>query len=156
MPTFSRPLTAALLTFAGAIPAYGQTTGRLVLSDVVAEVRDHNPDINAARDREAAAKAKPAQVSAYDDPMFSYRGAHDRWHLHVVHHGAARVPGDLRYLETPASRTVAADGSTGRFVMHCGLERSTPLKPVGRGPPRRATLAVRALSQQPPLEDLSC
>src|SRR5881409_357135 len=72
MPRLSRVLNAALLACTLVLPASAQTSERLVLSDVVAEVRDHNPDIKAARDRVAAAKAKPAQVSAYDDPMVSY------------------------------------------------------------------------------------
>ncbi len=72
MPQIPRALTAALLASAIAPPAFGQSTGRLELADVIAEVRAHNPEIQAARDRVTAAKAKPAQVSAYDDPTFSY------------------------------------------------------------------------------------
>ena len=68
----SRALAAALLLSSVVLPAPAETSERLLLSDVIAEVRDHNPDIKAARDRVAAAKAKPAQVSAYDDPMISY------------------------------------------------------------------------------------
>ena len=72
MPRLSRVLNAALLACTLVLPASAQTSERLVLSDVIAEVRDHNPDIRAARDRVSAAKARPAQVSAYDDPMVSY------------------------------------------------------------------------------------
>src|SRR3989442_3577653 len=67
----SRALAAALLLGSVVLPAPAETSERLLLSDVIAEVRDHNPDIKAAGDRVAAAKAKPAQVSAYDDPMIS-------------------------------------------------------------------------------------
>src|SRR5262245_48818045 len=65
-------LTAAALACTVAIPAAAQTSERLVLSEVIAEVRRDNPDIKAARDRVTAAKTRPAQVSAYDDPMVSY------------------------------------------------------------------------------------
>src|SRR5262249_2725242 len=47
-------------------------SGRSVLSEVIGGARGDNPDIKAARDRVTAAKARPAQVSAYDDPMVSY------------------------------------------------------------------------------------
>jgi len=72
MPRLTRVLNAALLACTLVLPASAQTSERLVLSDVIAEVRGHNPDIRAARDRVSAAKARPAQVSAYDDPMVSY------------------------------------------------------------------------------------
>src|SRR6266849_4066997 len=72
MPRLPRALAAALIACPIILPASAETSERLGLSDVIAEVRDHNPDIKAARDRVAAAKAKPAQVSAYDDPMVSY------------------------------------------------------------------------------------
>ena len=72
MPRLTRVLNAALLACTLVLPASAQTSERLVLSDVIAEVRDHNPEIRAARDRVSAAKARPAQVSAYDDPMVSY------------------------------------------------------------------------------------
>jgi len=63
---------AAAVACTVVIPAAAQTSERLVLSEVIAEVRRDNPDIKAARDRVTAAKARPAQVSAYDDPMVSY------------------------------------------------------------------------------------
>jgi outer membrane protein, heavy metal efflux system len=72
MPALLRALTAIAFACTSVIPALAQTSERLVLSEVIAEARDHNPDIKAARDRVAAAKARPAQVSAYDDPMVSY------------------------------------------------------------------------------------
>ena len=72
MQQLPRVLAAGLLLGTVVLPASAETSGQLSLPDVIPEVRDHNPDIKAARDRVAAAKAKPAQVSAYDDPMVSY------------------------------------------------------------------------------------
>ncbi len=72
MPSLSRALITAAFVCATVIPALAETSGRLALTEVIAEVREHNPDIEAARARVAAAKARPAQVSAYDDPMVSY------------------------------------------------------------------------------------
>jgi len=40
----------------------------LLLSDVLAEVRAHHPEIQAARERYRAAKERPAQAGAFDDP----------------------------------------------------------------------------------------
>jgi outer membrane protein TolC len=44
----------------------------LRLTDVIEEARAQNPDITAARARAQAAAYLPRQVSAYDDPVFSY------------------------------------------------------------------------------------
>lgn len=44
----------------------------LRLSDLVSEVRERNPELQVARDRTRAMAAVPDQVSALDDPTFSY------------------------------------------------------------------------------------
>ena len=41
---------------------------RLLLSDVLTEARAHHPEIQAARERYRAAKERPAQAGALDDP----------------------------------------------------------------------------------------
>jgi len=60
--TLARPLARA-----GELPA----TGPLPLADVVAYARAHNPELEAARWREAAARAVPAQAAAWDDPTLA-------------------------------------------------------------------------------------
>ncbi len=44
----------------------------LRLSDVVAQARDANPELKAARERSRAARFAPARASAYDDPTLRY------------------------------------------------------------------------------------
>lgn len=46
----------------------------LQLEAVLAYAHEHNPTIQAARDRLLAAQERPAQVSALDDPTFTYEG----------------------------------------------------------------------------------
>ncbi|MBI3302169.1 MAG: TolC family protein, partial [Deltaproteobacteria bacterium] len=46
----------------------------LKLETVLAYAHEHNPSIQAARNRLLAAQEMPAQVSALDDPMFTYEG----------------------------------------------------------------------------------
>src|SRR5947208_8242583 len=46
-------------------------SGPLPLGDVVAYARAHNPELEAARQRQAAARAVPAQAAAWDDPTVS-------------------------------------------------------------------------------------
>jgi len=46
----------------------------LKLEAVLAYASEHNPSVQAARDRLLAAQERPAQVSALDDPMFTYEG----------------------------------------------------------------------------------
>src|SRR5205823_10096648 len=41
------------------------------------------------------------------------RGAHGRRHLHVVHHGAARLPGDLRHLAPATPQAIPVYGIPG-------------------------------------------
>jgi cobalt-zinc-cadmium efflux system outer membrane protein len=46
----------------------------LLLDTVLTSAQEHNPLIRAARARVLAAQERPAQVSALDDPMFTYEG----------------------------------------------------------------------------------
>src|SRR5216110_1698548 len=46
-------------------------SGPLPLGDVVAYARAHNPEQEAARQRQAAARAVPAQAAAWDDPTLA-------------------------------------------------------------------------------------
>src|SRR5213592_1110177 len=46
-------------------------SGPLPLGDVVAYARAHNPELEAARQRQAAARAVPAQAAAWDDPTLA-------------------------------------------------------------------------------------
>lgn len=48
--------------------------GDLSLASALAYAREHNPSIQAARERLLAAQARPVQVSALDDPVFTYEG----------------------------------------------------------------------------------
>lgn len=63
-------LLAVALGQSAAIQA--EMTEPLRLADLIAEARQHNPEIRAARERTKAMAAIPARVSAYDDPTFSY------------------------------------------------------------------------------------
>src|SRR5205809_330774 len=45
--------------------------GPLALAGVVAWARAHNPELEAARQRQVAARAVPAQAAAWDDPMLA-------------------------------------------------------------------------------------
>ena len=65
-------LATALGAFATDGWVHAQTTEPLRLADVLAEASAQNPDLKAARDRATVAETKPAQVAAYDDPMFTY------------------------------------------------------------------------------------
>ncbi|HXJ33621.1 MAG TPA: TolC family protein [Candidatus Eisenbacteria bacterium] len=62
-------LTSLLVATPG---AFANDTRPLVLADVVAAAREHNPRIATARARTRAADAVPAQASAYDDPVVSW------------------------------------------------------------------------------------
>src|SRR5437016_10889030 len=46
-------------------------SGPLPLGDVVAYARAHNPELEAARQRQAAARAVPSQAAAWDDPTLA-------------------------------------------------------------------------------------
>ena len=46
----------------------------LHLDAVLAYAQEHNPTIRAARSRLVAAQERPTQVSALEDPMFTYEG----------------------------------------------------------------------------------
>jgi outer membrane protein TolC len=48
--------------------------GSLSLASALVYAQEHNPSIQAARERLLAARERPAQVSALDDPMFTYEG----------------------------------------------------------------------------------
>lgn len=66
------------LTFPGhALADEGETalSGEVLkLESALAYAQEHNPSIQAARERLLAAQARPMQVSALDDPMFTYEG----------------------------------------------------------------------------------
>ena len=69
----TRPFLAALLLAgAGAALALGDDRSATRLADLIEEARLRNPDIKAAEARAQAAAYVPRQVSAYDDPVFSY------------------------------------------------------------------------------------
>ena len=67
-----------LLTAPGASRARAEShvghdgAGILRLAELVTEVRERNPEVQAARDRTRAMAAVPDQVSALDDPTLSY------------------------------------------------------------------------------------
>src|SRR5262249_18371487 len=68
MLRFSALLAIAVSVLAPS-PSRAQATAPLHLQDFLQAVREHNPDIQAARERLQAARTKPAQASAYDDPI---------------------------------------------------------------------------------------
>jgi len=67
-----------LLTFPGNSRAEEQEEalgrGSLSLEEVLTYAQEHNPTIEASQSRLLAAQERPAQVSALDDPMFTYEG----------------------------------------------------------------------------------
>ena len=70
-PYARRPVLVGLtLAFVASAPP--TLAASLRLDDVLAEVRTHNPDIQAAQGRSEAAAAVAPRVGALDDPTFSY------------------------------------------------------------------------------------
>jgi len=67
-----RLVLATVLALATA--AHAQTAEPLRLADVLEIAARANPQIQVVRQRAAALRAVPAQVSAYDDPMLSWEG----------------------------------------------------------------------------------
>src|SRR5690349_10158515 len=55
-------------------PTFFSSDHPLSLEEVVRYAHEHNPTIQAARARMLAAQQRPTQVSALDDPMFTYEG----------------------------------------------------------------------------------
>src|SRR2546422_1745679 len=71
MSETTRSLLVAALLLAG-MRACGDEPPVLRLDDAIEEAQATNPEIKAARARAQAAGYLPPQVSAYDDPVFSY------------------------------------------------------------------------------------
>lgn len=67
-------LFAAGAGLAAECVAQSERAEPLRLSAVIEEARQQNPELQAARERSKAVAATPKQVSAYDDPMFTYEG----------------------------------------------------------------------------------
>ena len=72
MSETARAVLVATLLLGSAGPVRGEEVQAIRLADVIEEARVQNPDIKAARARAQAAAYLPPQVSAYDDPVFSY------------------------------------------------------------------------------------
>src|SRR5215470_13763686 len=66
------PVVTMGLVLAWARTLCAEAIEPLSLSTVVTEARQRNPEIQSARQRSVATAAIPAQVSAYDDPTFTY------------------------------------------------------------------------------------
>jgi outer membrane protein, heavy metal efflux system len=66
-------MVATIVAYAAAVPAADPSTP-LRLADVLQSARDANPMLLVARERAAALRAVPPQVSAYDDPTLSWEG----------------------------------------------------------------------------------
>jgi outer membrane protein TolC len=71
-PLFHRVALAAALILTTS--AHAQTNAPLRLADVLETAAHANPQVQVARQRAAALRAVPAQVSAYDDPTLSWEG----------------------------------------------------------------------------------
>jgi len=78
-PASSSARTAALAAILASVlaaglpsPSRADQAAALRLADVLAEARERNPEIRAARERARAAAAVPPRVSAYDDPTLAY------------------------------------------------------------------------------------
>lgn len=72
MRTMMLAFLGLALQMGRALPAGAEVSEPLRLTDVVAEARQQNPEVRAARERARAAAAVPPQVSALDDPTFSW------------------------------------------------------------------------------------
>lgn len=92
-------------------PSRGQTTAPLHLEDFLHAVRERNPDIQAARERLQAARAKPAQASAYDDPMVSWEvwNAPQPFHISDADNNIVRLSQKLPF---PGKRSAAGHMAT--------------------------------------------
>jgi len=97
-----------------------ESVGTLRLQDVVDEARRANAEIGAARERQAAAIAVPARVSAYDDPTFSYEAwnAPESFRLDRADNNILRLsqkipfPGKRRLAGEAAERDAERAGDT--------------------------------------------
>jgi outer membrane protein TolC len=69
---FHPPLALLAASIAWCAVASAQTAEPLRLADVLELARQANPEIQAVRQRAAALRSVPAQVSAYDDPTLSW------------------------------------------------------------------------------------
>ena len=87
-------------------PSRAQATAPLHLEDFLQAVREHNPDIQAARERLQAARTKPAQASAYDDPMVSWEvwNAPEAFHISDADNNIVRLSQKLPF---PGKRSAA-------------------------------------------------
>lgn len=97
---------AVIFSVPAASPSLAQTNAPLHLEAFLQAVREHNPDIQAARERLQAARAKPAQASAYDDPMVSWEvwNAPEVFHVSEADNNIVRLSQKLPF---PGKRTLA-------------------------------------------------
>ena len=110
--TSIRPYAAAALLAASiawsAAPraARAQTAAPLRLSDVLETARQANPSIQAVRQRAAALRAVPPQVSAYDDPTLSWEAWNvpESWRVDQADNNIFRLSQKVPF---PGKRTLA-------------------------------------------------
>jgi outer membrane protein TolC len=97
---------AVIFSVPASSPSLAQTNAPLHLEAFLQAVREHNPDIQAARERLQAARAKPAQASAYDDPMVSWEvwNAPEVFHVSEADNNIVRLSQKLPF---PGKRTLA-------------------------------------------------
>src|SRR5262245_22835031 len=78
----------------------------LRLADVVARAQDANPELQVVRQRAAAMRAVPAQVSAYDDPTVSWEAWNfpDSWRIDQADNNIFRLAQKVPW---PGKRTLA-------------------------------------------------
>ena len=97
---------AVIFSVPASSPSLAQTNAPLRLEDFLQAVREHNPDIQAARERLQAARTKPAQASAYDDPMVSWEvwNAPEAFHISAADNNIVRLSQKLPF---PGKRSLA-------------------------------------------------
>lgn len=99
-------IAAAAGSISVASAAQAQAPGSLRLADVLEMAQQANPSIQIARQRAAALRAVPAQVSAYDDPTLSWEGwdIPDSWRLDQAENNIFRLSQKIPF---PGKRTLA-------------------------------------------------
>jgi outer membrane protein TolC len=102
---------AALAVLATTAAAHAQSAEPLRLADVLEIAQQANPQIDVVRERAAALRAVPAQVSAYDDPTLSWEGWNipDSLNLGQAQNNIFRVAQKIPW---PGKRTLAGTVAT--------------------------------------------
>src|SRR5215470_4971882 len=108
------PVVTMGLVLAWARTLCAEAIEPLSLSTVVTEARQRNPEIQSARQRSVATAAIPAQVSAYDDPTFTYEAWNSTDWFHSPDNNIVKLSQKVPF---PGKRTLAGNIAEGNAAM---------------------------------------